>query len=100
MLIRLFQQTTIGCGTLRAGFSRGPLRHESAYRAWVTSGSEAEQGLERGHGLPAPIVAKYEFVEIDLELIAAHPVVGSDQPLLQVANRAVRQRHHGLRAFA
>jgi hypothetical protein len=34
-------------------------------------------------------VAKDEFVEIDLELIAAHTVISSDQPLLQVADRAV-----------
>ena len=45
-------------------------------------GSEAEQGLERGHGYSPTIVAKDEFVEINLELIAAHTVVGSNQPLL------------------
>jgi len=45
-------------------------------------------------------VAKDEFIEVYLELIAAHTVVGSDQPLLEVANRAVRKKHHGLRAFA
>src|ERR1700720_193024 len=62
-------------------------------------GSEAEERLERGHGLLPPVVAKDEFVEIDLELIAAHTVISSDQPLLQVADRAVCQRHHGLCAF-
>jgi hypothetical protein len=36
---------------------------------------------------------------VNLELIAAHPVVSSDQPLLQVANRAVCQGHNRLRAF-
>jgi len=45
-------------------------------------------------------VAEDEFVEISLELIAAYAVVGSNQPLLQVADRAVSQRHHGFRAFA
>ena len=44
-----------------------------------SSGCKAEQGLERGHRLPPPIVAKYEFVEINLELIAAHTVMGSIQ---------------------
>ena len=44
------------------------------------------------------IVAKDEFIEVYLELSAAHTVVGSDQPFLEVANRAVRQRHRGLRA--
>jgi hypothetical protein len=62
-------------------------------------GAEAEQRLKRGHGQPPSIMAKHEFVEINLELIAAHTVVGSDQPLLEVANRAVCQRHHRLRAF-
>ena len=45
-------------------------------------------------------MAKDEFVEINLELIAAHTVVGSDQPLLQVANRAVCQGYNRLRALA
>jgi len=45
-------------------------------------------------------MAEDEFIEGYLGLIAAHTVVGSDQPLLEVANRAVRQRHHGLRTFA
>src|SRR5260370_30329136 len=62
-------------------------------------GSAGEQRLERRHGLLPPVVAKDEFVEIDLELIAAHTVISSDQPLLQVADRAVCQRHHGLCAF-
>jgi hypothetical protein len=52
--------------------------------------SEAEESLERGHGLPAPIVAKDEFVEIDLQLIRTNAVMGSDQPLLQVSNRTDR----------
>jgi hypothetical protein len=56
--------------------------------------------LERSHRLPPAIVAKDEFIEINLELIAAHAMIGSVQPLLQVANGAVRQRHHRLRAFA
>jgi hypothetical protein len=62
----------------------------------LTSGSETEQGLERGHRLPPAIVTKDEFVEINLELITAYAVIGSDQPLLQVANSAVCQRHHRL----
>jgi hypothetical protein len=39
-------------------------------------------------------VAKDEFIKIDLELIAAHAMIGPDQPLLQVPNRAVRQGHY------
>ena len=66
----------------------------------LAPGPETEQGLERGHGLPAPIVAKDEFIKINLKLIAAHAVIGSDQPLLEIPNGAVRQRQHRLRAFA
>jgi hypothetical protein len=63
-------------------------------------GSEAQHGLERGHGQLLAIMAKDEFVEINFELIAAHAVVCSDQPLLQITDRAVSQRHHGRRAFS
>jgi len=31
---------------------------------------------------------------MDLELIAAHAVVSSDQPLLQISNRAVSQGNY------
>ena len=40
--------------------------------------SKAEHGLECGHGLPPAIMAEDEFIEIKLELIAAHTVIGSD----------------------
>lgn len=62
----------------------------------LATGSETEQGRERGHRLPPAIMAKDEFVEINLKLIAAHAVIGSVQPLLQVADGAISQRHHGL----
>ena len=39
-------------------------------------------------------MAKDEFIQIDLELITAHAVIGSDQPLLQIANRSVCQRNY------
>jgi hypothetical protein len=55
----------------------------------LAPGPETEQGLERGHGLPAPIVAKDEFIKINLKLIAAHAVIGSDQPLLEIPNGTV-----------
>jgi hypothetical protein len=35
-------------------------------------------------------MAEDKFIEIKLELIAAHTVIGSDEPLLKVANSAVR----------
>ena len=58
-----------------------------------------QQGLEGRHRLLAPIMAKDEFIKISLELIAPYAVMGSEQPLLQVADGAVCQRHHGLLAF-
>ncbi|MFL6450883.1 MAG: hypothetical protein ACJ746_24860 [Bryobacteraceae bacterium] len=36
-------------------------------------------------------MAKYELIQINLELITAHPVVSTEQPLLEVANCAVCQ---------
>ena len=47
--------------------------------------SQTEQGLESGHGLVTPIVAKNKLIEVNLELPAADTVVGADQPLLEVA---------------
>ena len=44
-------------------------------------------------------MAKDEFVKVSLELMAAHAVMGSEQPLLQIADGAVYQRHHGLSPF-
>src|SRR5262245_24152671 len=38
--------------------------------------------------------------KINLKLIAAHAVIGSDQPLLEIPNGAVCQRQHRVRAFA
>ena len=62
-------------------------------------GSESQQGPESRHRLLAPIMTKDEFIKIYLELMAAHAVMGSEQPFLQVADGAVCQRHRGLRAF-
>ena len=43
---------------------------------------------------------KDEFIEVDLELVLAHSVVGADQPLLEVANRPIGKWDSGLRAFS
>lgn len=45
-------------------------------------------------------MAEDELIKIDLKLIAAHAVIGSDQPLLQIADGPVCQSQHGLRTFA
>jgi hypothetical protein len=44
-------------------------------------------------------VAKDVFIEINLQLIATHAVIGSDQPLLEVANSTVCERDDGFGAF-
>jgi hypothetical protein len=41
--------------------------------------------LERRQRLLAPIIAKDEFIKISLELMAAHAVMGSQPPSLQVS---------------
>jgi len=51
-------------------------------RCGFASGSEAQQGLKRSHGCLATIVAKDELIKINLQLIAAHAMIGSNQPLL------------------
>ena len=43
---------------------------------------------------------KHEFVEVDLELVLAHSVVGADQPLLEVPNGPIGEWDSGLRALA
>ena len=43
---------------------------------------------------------KDELIQIDLELSSTHAVVGADQPLLEVANRAISERHCRFRALA
>src|SRR6266571_6259694 len=55
---------------------------------------ESEQGLKRGHRRGPPVMAKDEFVEIDLQVMPADAVIRADEPLLQVADGAVRKRHH------
>ena len=61
---------------------------------------ETEQRPKGGHRLPPTIVAKYELVQVNLKLRLADAMIRTDQPLLQVAGRAVRERHHGGRALA
>ena len=93
MLIRLFQHNSI-CWD-RVLVERPGKICAAPYlliRGRLAPSPETKQGLERGHGLPAPIVAEGEFSKINLKLIAAHAVIGSDQPLLEIPNGAVRQR--------
>ena len=87
MLIRLFQHDSI-CWD-RVLVERPGKVCAAAYlliRGRLAPGPQTEQGLEGGHGLPAAIVAEDEFIKINLKLIAAHAVIGSDQPLLEIPN--------------
>jgi hypothetical protein len=77
-----------------------PSASNPSVRCGRPSGPEAEQRLKRGHRLPSPIVPKDELVQVDLELRLTDPVVRADQPLLEVADSAVRERHDGGCAFA
>jgi len=65
----------------------------AAVRCRRVSGSEPEERLKCGHRLPATIVPKHEFIEIDLQLRLADAVISADQPLLQVADGAISHRH-------
>src|SRR5262249_26011880 len=66
----------------------------------ASSAPETQQSLEGGHGLPPAIVPKHEFVEIHRELLPAHSMVSSDEPLLHISNGAVGQGYHRFRSFA
>ena len=58
--------------------------------------AESEQGLEGCHGCLAPVMAKDELVEINLQLMSADAVVRSDEPLLKIPDGAAGERHHRL----
>ena len=62
--------------------------------------SKTEQGLKSGHGLITPIMAKDKLIEVNLELRAADPMVGTDQPLLEVADSTVGQGHYRFDSLA
>jgi len=49
------------------------------------------KSLKSRHGLVTPIVAKNKLIEVNLQLRAADAVVGTDQPLLEVADGTVGQ---------
>jgi hypothetical protein len=82
------------------GFRQIPSPSNATVGRGHAPGSQTEQRLEGGHRLLAPIVSKDELIEIDLELSAADAVIGADQPLLEVPDRAVGQRHHRLGTLA
>src|SRR3984893_516553 len=101
MLIRLFQQTTIGWGLgLKRQVRKVQRIPDAVVRGRSTCGSEAKESLEGGHGLLSAIVPKDDRVEGGMDFRAAEPVMSSDEPLLEVADGAFCEWPHRWRALA
>jgi len=62
--------------------------------------SKAKEGLEGSHRLFASVVPEDELIQAHLQLRATDAVVRPDEPLLQVPNGTVSQRHQRFRALA
>ncbi len=91
LLIRLFQLTTTSCGWCAMCIFGQILRAPyPLVGCGFVSGSEAQQCLKSGHWMLAPIMARNKFIEVSLQLIATHAVIGSNKPLLQIANGPIR----------
>ena len=52
-------------------------------------GGDSEQSPEGVEGIIPPVEAEDEFVEISLQVLMAHPVMGPDQPGLEVGKNEV-----------
>ena len=72
----------------------------SSIRSRRASGAEAEQCLERGRRCSATVMPERKLVQVDLKLRSTDAMMGADEPLLQVANRAIGERHDRLGALA
>jgi hypothetical protein len=64
------------------------------------STAEAKKCLERCHGLSPTVVPKDELVKVDLQVTTAYAMVGTDDPLLEIANSAIGQRSDGQHTLA
>src|SRR6266536_4178229 len=73
---------------------------DAAVGCWRAPAAKAEQGLKSRHRLPASIVSENELVQIHLQLRAADTVIGADQPVLEIPDRAVCQQHDRGRTLA
>ena len=49
--------------------------------------------------MPSAIVPKDELIQIDLQLGAAHPMVGTEEPLLEVPDGTISEGHRGFRSL-
>src|SRR5262249_36939853 len=81
------------CLSMIGSFSQIQSASNAAVSRGLLSRSKTEQGLKSGHGLITPIVAKYKLIEVNLELRTANSMVGTDQPLLEIADSTVGQGH-------
>ena len=82
------------------GFSQIQSTSNAAVSRGLLSRSKTKQGLKSGHGLITPIMPKDKLIEVNLELGAADSMVGTDQPLLKVADSTVGQGHYRFGCFA
>src|SRR3989441_10613812 len=73
---------------------------DAIIRCGTMDSSEAKESLKSGHRLPATVVPEDELVQGDLELATAYAVVGANEPLLQVTDGSVGQRHDRFGTFA
>src|SRR5712691_6851090 len=62
--------------------------------------AEAEEGLKSRHRLSPAIVAEHELIEVRLELGTADAMMGTNQPVLEVTDDAIGERHDRGRALA
>ena len=68
-------------------------------RCGRATSAQAEERLKRRHRLLSTVVSEHEFVEVGLELGPAYTVMGANQPVLEIADDSVGERHDGARAL-
>jgi hypothetical protein len=66
----------------------------------TSAAAKAEQGLKGGSRFTTTVRAEDEFIEIDLELAAAHAVMGADQPALKASDHPIGKRNDRLGSLA
>jgi hypothetical protein len=79
---------------------RSRARRICSYLVDFAASSETEKRLESSRWRLATIVSKDEFIQVKLQLALADTVMGTNQPLLQVANRSIGKWDGGLCALS
>src|ERR1700730_18186954 len=67
---------------------------------WRPSGAQTEQRLKGRRRFPSTVMPKRELIQVHLKLTATDTMVGSDEPLLEIADRTIRERYDRGHAFA